>query len=386
MIIDFDLVTTSKIMTDFGGYSGGTNYALELIESLIAFDKSMIHSFQVLVAQEKEDWIKTILPMSENVQIIPVDNLLNYLFDDTDILILPQVNGTLLGRIGRIHKINPKMKIYGTLHDKQHNISRYDYYDGYYSQHRIITNIGNRIVSALKVLAFAFVYIRNVSLLDKVFTVSNYSAQKLLGHSLKRIFIYIQTNRFEKKTRNSYVGDYLLFVGGNRPEKNLFRTLEAYCQYIKIHPEGERLIVTGMSDDIVKLFFKNKKLDKKILGNNVEFKGYVSDAELADLYSECKYVLFLSKGEGYGLPILEAMSYGKTVLASRVTAIPEVGGASIKYVDPYSVESIKEGLEFFLDKANVIKYSLNAEKKYELISKMAKLDKDLIAAEFLSVR
>jgi glycosyltransferase involved in cell wall biosynthesis len=67
------------------------------------------------------------------------------------------------------------------------------------------------------------------------------------------------------------------------------------------------------------------------VGGVVEL-GHVDDAFLAQLYRECAVLAFPSRYEGFGLPVLEAMSYGAPVVASNASAIPETGGDAACYV------------------------------------------------------
>ena len=62
--------------------------------------------------------------------------------------------------------------------------------------------------------------------------------------------------------------------------------------------------------------------------------GHVSDAALAELYRRCAVFCYPSLGEGFGLPVLEAMAAGAAVLTSTVSSLPEVGGDAVDYVDP----------------------------------------------------
>ena len=79
------------------------------------------------------------------------------------------------------------------------------------------------------------------------------------------------------------------------------------------------------------------------LGERCVTLGHVSDAALAELYRRCGVFCYPSLGEGFGLPVLEAMATGAAVLTSNVSSLPEVGGDAVDYVDPGSVPSITEG-------------------------------------------
>ena len=72
------------------------------------------------------------------------------------------------------------------------------------------------------------------------------------------------------------------------------------------------------------------------------------DDDLAALYAACTAFAYPSLYEGFGLPVLEALSAGAAVLTSDVSSLPEVGGDAVLYVDPRNVEAIRTGLEQLL--------------------------------------
>ncbi len=76
--------------------------------------------------------------------------------------------------------------------------------------------------------------------------------------------------------------------------------------------------------------------------------GYVSDAALAELYRRCAVFCYPSLGEGFGLPVLEAMAAGAAVLTSNVSSLPEVGGEAVAYADPRRVDDIAAQLQSLL--------------------------------------
>jgi glycosyltransferase involved in cell wall biosynthesis len=67
-----------------------------------------------------------------------------------------------------------------------------------------------------------------------------------------------------------------------------------------------------------------------------------TDAELDRMYRQCMFVTMVSIYEGWGLPVGEALSYGKTGVVADATSLPEVGGDLVRYCDPYSVDSIAD--------------------------------------------
>jgi len=76
--------------------------------------------------------------------------------------------------------------------------------------------------------------------------------------------------------------------------------------------------------------------------------GTVSDGELAGLYQRCAVFCYPSLAEGFGLPVLEAMSAGAAVLTSNRSSLPEVGGDAVAYADPTDAAAIARELDRLL--------------------------------------
>jgi hypothetical protein len=84
------------------------------------------------------------------------------------------------------------------------------------------------------------------------------------------------------------------------------------------------------------------------LGGRIRVLHDLTDAELATLYRGCLFTLFPSFVEGWGLPVGESLSYGKPCIASDASAIPEVGGALVDYLDPHNLRSGVAAVRRFL--------------------------------------
>ena len=78
--------------------------------------------------------------------------------------------------------------------------------------------------------------------------------------------------------------------------------------------------------------------------DSVRFVGRKSGKELASLVANSLAMVYVSYFEGFGIPVLEGMKCGIPVVTSDVTSMPEVAGDAAIYVDPFSEDSIKEGL------------------------------------------
>ena len=202
--------------------------------------------------------------------------------------------------------------------------------------------------------------------------------------NVKSIKYFIQENIVQKLTSKEHdKGEYILLVGGGRPEKNLLRTIEAFCKYKRETVSKVTFKVTGVNEQTRKNLMKALEKDKELIDKSVEFMPYLTYKELSNLYMHCRYVIFTSKGEGYGLPVREAMNYGKTVLASRITSIPEVAGASICYVDPFCINSICEGMKFLDNEEILNRYENYVQERNQVINELCKQDTRILTDELL---
>ena len=133
---------------------------------------------------------------------------------------------------------------------------------------------------------------------------------------------------------------YLLTVSRVEPRKNHLRMLQAFELLVR---EGfpHRWIVAGASGHEGETFAR--ALAASPARERVLWRRHVPEAELVRLYAQADLLLFASLHEGFGLPPLEAMAAGTAVLASCVTAMPEVCGDAAWLVEPTDVERIFEG-------------------------------------------
>ena len=128
---------------------------------------------------------------------------------------------------------------------------------------------------------------------------------------------------------------FLLFVGENRPHKNIKNLLLAFK------------IIQEKFDNIA-LLIVGKGFDDCTNHQNVKFIGAISNEELYNLYSQATCFVFPSLYEGFGFPILEAMSRGTPVVTSIGNACEEVSSGFGITVDPQSPERIAEGITLVL--------------------------------------
>lgn len=137
---------------------------------------------------------------------------------------------------------------------------------------------------------------------------------------------------------------FVLAVGTLEPRKNLPRLVQAYAALPQELQAAHPLVVAGALG-----WETNGTLGAlQSLGERCTMLGYVSDVALAELYRRCAVFCYPSLGEGFGLPVLEAMAAGAVVLTSNVSSLPEVGGDAVAYADPTEVPAIAAQLQRLL--------------------------------------
>jgi len=131
-------------------------------------------------------------------------------------------------------------------------------------------------------------------------------------------------------------GRFALFVGENDPRKGLDTLIEAVT---RLQGAGMSipLVVAGTSTVPSRAMIERARCRLYAL-------GHVDDATLAALYRACAVFVYPSRYEGFGLPVLEAMSYGAPVIASAAAGIPEAGGDAPLYVPPGDAPALAQAL------------------------------------------
>ncbi|MGK0446481.1 MAG: glycosyltransferase involved in cell wall biosynthesis [Polaribacter sp.] len=135
---------------------------------------------------------------------------------------------------------------------------------------------------------------------------------------------------------------YFFFLGNTDPKKNTKRTLKAFSDFLK---------QTGFAHKLVMLDYDQTKLKKLLveindpdLINKIVLTGYVVNTDLPAIYSQCDTFLYPSLREGFGIPMLEAMSCNVPVIASNTSSMPEVSGGAAHIINPFNPKEITQGL------------------------------------------
>lgn len=150
----------------------------------------------------------------------------------------------------------------------------------------------------------------------------------------------------------------VLSVGGIRRRKNYYTLVDAAKEVVNRKESVKFYIVGGTDDPDYLTELKKLVMDYK-LENNVFFIGRVTDGELSELYMKAKLFYLPSEHEMFGIVFVEAMAHGLPIVASNVTAIPEVVGAAGMLFNP----------ENYISHANAIINLLEDEELYFALHK-----------------
>ncbi|MBD2566700.1 glycosyltransferase family 4 protein [Anabaena lutea] len=140
---------------------------------------------------------------------------------------------------------------------------------------------------------------------------------------------------------------YILVVGSLVPHKNIKAIIEAF-----------NLLINSNREDIYLVFAGNKGWhpetdmlieSDKMYGKLIHIFNAVTDSQLKILYKHCYCLVQASFYEGFGLPVVEALQYGKPVISSNGGSLPEVGGEFCVYFDPYQPVELYQTLEKLID-------------------------------------
>ena len=205
---------------------------------------------------------------------------------------------------------------------------------------------------------------------EKIITVSNFSKTDIIknyGISPEKINVifnggndaFKSLNTNQKKVfieQNNNNRPYFIYVGSLHKRKNIERMLTGFKKFNSLNKMDFIIVGTDM--------WKNQ-LNLDGLLKNVRFLGRKSGPELANWVASSSALIYVSYFEGFGLPVLEGMLSGVPVVTSNLTSIPEVGGDSVIYVDPFNEDSITTGMEKAMENnQELIKKALLQAKKF----------------------
>ncbi len=211
---------------------------------------------------------------------------------------------------------------------------------------------------------------------SKIITVSEFSKKdimrifdveeekiKVTHLAADHIFSPIDKNEAKEYIKNKYniSGDFLLYLGGFSPRKNVKSILIAYSLIYKNLPKDYKIVILGPSKDDHSTL--NKLASSLNIKDKVIFTGFAPHDDLPRFYNAATVFIYPSFYEGFGLPPLEAMSCKCPVITSNVSSIPEIVGDGAILINPFDTDEIKNAMEKVLSDENL--RNEMSEKGYE---------------------
>lgn len=207
------------------------------------------------------------------------------------------------------------------------------------------------IFSAVQRAYAKFVMHRAVTLSDIVLTVSEFSKTEILKYcptdaaKIKVVYNAVDEKLFSGARNTDVIkkyslpGDYILFVGNVKPNKNLITLLRAMELM-----DGVNLVIAGKKDGFITGDSAVAAMvnGSENLKSRVFFTGYIDDADIPSVYAAASVFVFPSLYEGFGIPPLEAQASGCPVVSSPAASLREVCAESVVYCDPLNPADIAE--------------------------------------------
>jgi glycosyltransferase involved in cell wall biosynthesis len=182
---------------------------------------------------------------------------------------------------------------------------------------------------------------------DHIIAVSEFTASQvrdLLGVPAQRVRVIVHGTRFQPRYAAAVRERLILHVGAIQKRKNIERLVTAFERT----PGGWRLAFAGS------LGYGAREILDRIEGSrrsaDIQVRGYVTDSELEDLYGRASIFAFPSLGEGFGIPVLEAMAREIPVITSDRTSLPEVAGDAALLVNPEDTDALAAALNCLIER------------------------------------
>lgn len=191
----------------------------------------------------------------------------------------------------------------------------------------------------------------SIRMAEKILTISEFSKQEIMKHynraSSDITITYPGIDPiFRQKTKQTDIfkkyglqNKYILYVGTLQPRKNIERLIEAF----ELLKGDTQLVLAGKTGWLYESILT--RISSSVKKNLIKHISFVPNEDLPALYAHAACFVLVSLYEGFGIPVVEALSCKCPVVVSRISSLPEIANNFGIYVDPYETSSIAKGLE-----------------------------------------
>lgn len=174
----------------------------------------------------------------------------------------------------------------------------------------------------------------------------NYPKEKVFVTYLAAEDIYTPLNLHHcksiLKSKYSIESDFILYVGGFSPRKNILSVIESFSLLRSKLKKDIKLIVVGNKGISYPIY--QKRAEELNISSEIIFPGFIPMSDMPIFYNAAQLFVYPSSYEGFGLPPLEAMACGTPVITSTATSIPEVVEDNALLVNPNDIHAIAESM------------------------------------------
>jgi glycosyltransferase involved in cell wall biosynthesis len=166
---------------------------------------------------------------------------------------------------------------------------------------------------------------------------SRYEAKYLANH-----FIADQKSQLEQASGYDFTRPYILFVSTIEPRKNITGLIAAFDYLKQKHRLDHQLVLIGQKGWHYEPIFE--RIARSPYRAQIHHLSYLSDELVALFYAQAAVFVYPSHYEGFGLPVLEAMTLGAPVVTTNIASLPEVAGDAALLVPPQDDMALAEGI------------------------------------------
>jgi alpha-1,3-rhamnosyl/mannosyltransferase len=313
-----------------GRGAGAETYALQLVRHLASLDR--VHQYVLFVNQQNQEWFGP-LPPNFSRHRVGFDSRRKWTRACWEQFQLPVVARRL-----RLDVLHSPFNTSPLIHPCAAVVTLHDLVNFFYRERF-------PAVDTVKMKYQRWLLKRALPRAARVMAVSEFTRQEAVRHlklnPAQVTVVHLAAGENALPPSRNLVEDFVLAVASDSPHKNLAGLIPSFAQAVRETGTRTRLVLAGMirekpTPPAVGAVDLRALARRHGVDQQVEVRGFVSALELETLYQRCRFLVIPSLYEGFGLPVLEAMTRGVPVVCARSGPLPEVAGEAALWFDPNS--------------------------------------------------